>query len=218
MLPYTAKLTLRPLIIAAVVALIGVTLAIRQLHEQHFPAALRGFAVVPKSIGRVHLIDKRGNQLDAGLFRGKWTLVFFGYTNCPDVCPSTLLQLEQLKKSLAITPDADRYQFLFVTVDPQRDTTKRLKEYVDYFDAGFQAAGGDIAQIKSFENVFGAVHRYARRNDNDIHYSVAHSAEVYIVDPRERYVGKFLPPFDVDRLSHKLTALSNYIRLKGDNA
>ena len=129
-----------------------------------------------------------------------------------------MLQLEQLKKSLAKQTGDTQYQFLFVTVDPQRDTTQRLKEYVNYFDASFLAAGGDIAQIKTFENVFGAYHQYAKKNPEDTHYAVAHSAEVYIVDPDARYVGKFLPPFDVNILSHKLTALSNYIQQKGHNA
>jgi protein SCO1/2 len=212
------KARIRMLVIAAVTVLAVTPFVLSKLHNQHFPEALRGFAVDPKPIGQVSLIDKSGQTLNSQDFKGKWTLVFFGYTNCPDVCPSTLLQLEQLKKSLVKDPAKRDYQFLFITVDPQRDTTQRLKEYVNYFDTDFQAAGGDIAQIKTFEHVFGAFHKYAKKDKNDTHYSVAHSAEVYIVDPEQQYVGKFLPPFDVNKLSQQLTALSNYLQQKGSNA
>lgn len=212
------KPTLKILIIAGLVILAGVSFTLKKMHDRHFPEILRGLAVDPKPMGQVSLIDKTGHTLNLQHFKGKWTLVFFGYTNCPDVCPSTLLELEQLKKSFAKEPVKRDYQFLFVTVDPQRDTTQRLNEYVNYFDPDFQAAGGDIAQIKTFEHVFGAFHKYAKKSKDDMHYSVAHSAEVYIVDPELQYVGKFLPPFDINKLNQQLTALSSYVQKKGNNA
>jgi len=212
------KSTLTLILVAAAIALAGTTFALRLMHDSHYPELIRGFAVDPKPIGQVHLLDKNGSMLSNEDFKGKWTLVFFGYTNCPDVCPSTLLQLKQLKKSLVKNPATSNYQFLFVTVDPQRDTRSRLKEYVDYFDASFHAATGDIKQITSFEHVFGAFHHYEKMSENDSHYSVAHSAEVYIVDPQNMYVGKFLPPFDVNKLTHKLTALSDFVIKNGPSA
>lgn len=208
----------RMLIIVAVVTITGSVYAIHAMHDQRFPKPLRGFAVDPKPIGEISLIDKSGRPLGRQHFAGKWTLVFFGYTNCPDVCPSTLLQLEQLKKSLGSNPDSNHYQFLFITVDPTRDTQSRLKSYVEYFDKDFDAAGGDIDHIKDFEKVFGAFHHYEKKSKEDTRYSVAHSAEIYIVDPNERYVGKFLPPFDINNLTRKLTALSEFIQQKGNNA
>lgn len=215
---HTGKYLIKAALMIAVLATISSYTIVHQLHERHFPKLLRGFAVDPKPIGQVQLIDKTGRTLLSQNFKGKWTLVFFGYTNCPDVCPSTLLQLEQLKKALVKNHDDNRYQFLFVTVDPRRDTQTRLKEYVNYFDSQFDAAGGDILHIKTFEKVFGAFHQYEKKSKDDMHYSVAHSAEIYIVDPDARFVGKFLPPFDINNLTHKLTALSAFIQQKGNNA
>jgi protein SCO1/2 len=206
------------ILVTAAIALTGTTFAIRLMHDSHFPKPIRGFAVDPKPIGQVKLTDKLGHVLNADRFKGKWTMLFFGYTNCPDVCPSTLLQLKQLKKTLVKNPQTRNFQFLFISVDPQRDTQKRLKEYVDYFDADFHAATGDIKQIIRFEHVFGAFHKYEKKSKDDIHYSVAHSAEVYIVDPQQMYVGKFLPPIDVNKLTHKLTALSDFVLKQGPSA
>ena len=206
------------LVAVAVIALVSTYLILQQLHTRRFPEGLRGFAVDPRPIGTVQLTDKNGQALLSNYFKGKWTLVFFGYTNCPDVCPSTLLELTLLKKSLDKTAENRPYQYLFVTVDPQRDTQFRLKEYVEYFDPQFNAAVGDIAQIKTFENVFGAFHRYAKKSNDDMHYNVAHSAEIYIVDPEAKYVAKFLPPFNVGTLTAKLTELNNFILHEGTRA
>jgi len=212
------KTTLKILAGFAVVAAIATTLIIRHLDATRFPVGLRGFAVDPKPISKVQLVDKTGTALLDNYFQGKWTLVFFGYTNCPDVCPSTLMQMKALYQSIKQLPDSKDYQFLFVTVDPSRDTRKRIKSYVEYFDKDFNAAGGDIQKIKNFEKVFGAFHQYAKKSKDDTQYAVAHSAEVYIVDPGERYVGKFLPPIDVKKLTLKLSHLSDFVLHGGDKA
>jgi len=214
----THKNTLRILVAFTVVTAIATTLVIHHIDASRFPPELRGFAVDPTPIGNVLLVDKTGQALMDNYFRGKWTLVFFGYTNCPDVCPSTLLQMKELYKSIKQLPDSKEYQFLFVTVDPERDTQTVIKSYVEYFDKDFDAAGGEIPQIKNFENVFGAFHQYEKKSADDTHYAVAHSAEIYIVDPRERYVGNFLPPFDVKKLTLKLTELSTFLQHGGNNA
>lgn len=207
-------------ILIGIVALsaIGVATTIHIVHTHRFPVALRGFAVDPKPIGEVELVDKNGKTLNDNYFKGKWTMVFFGYTNCPDVCPSTLMQLKILDKSIQKKPDNSKYQFLFITVDPSRDNIPRLKSYVEYFNKDFDAAAGKMTYIKSFEKVFGAFHHYAKKSKDDMHYAVAHSAEVYIVSPNERYVGKFLPPFNVNKLTIKLSKLNAFVQNHGGNA
>jgi len=212
------NLPIRTLSIVAILIVFATVLTIQQIHAHRFPAALRGFAVDPKPIGKVQLLDKSGQRLAESYFKGKWTMVFFGYTNCPDVCPSTLMQLQQLYKSIQHKPDGSDYQFLFITVDPQRDTLPHLKQYVEYFNKNFNAAGGNISNIKHFEKVFGAFHHYAKKSPDDTHYAVAHSAEIYIVSPDEHYVGKFLPPFNVNKLTVKLSKLNAYVQKQGGNA
>jgi len=210
--------TIKTLLAFAVIAAIGTHFVLRELHARQFPAALRGFAVDPKPISSVSLTDKTGTTLNDTYFAGKWTLVFFGYTNCPDVCPSTLMQMKELYKSIRQLPEHKDYQFLFISVDPRRDTIKRLKSYVEYFDKDFDAASGDIGQIKSFEKVFGAFHHYDKKSKDDRNYAVAHSAEVFIVGPQQRFVGKFLPPINVNKLTVKLSKLNSFLMHGGNNA
>jgi len=218
MLQKKAKNTLKILVAFALVTAIATTLIIRHIEAARFPVALRDFAVKPKPITEVQLVDKTGHRLMDNYFRDKWTLVFFGYTNCPDVCPSTLMQMKELYKSIKQLHGSKDYQFLFISVDPARDNIKHLKAYVEYFDKDFDAATGDIGQIKSFEQVFGAFHKYAKKNKNDMHYAVAHSAEIYIVDPRERFVGRFLPPINVSKVTIKLGRLYEFLQHGGSNA
>lgn len=183
---------------------------LRGVQDGAEPGHLQNLAVSPKAIGEVELIDAGGNVIHTADFRGKWTLIFFGFTQCPDVCPATLMQMAQLSKSLK-TSAADReYQFLFVSVDPQRDTPSRLREYVGYFDPDFLAASGEPSQIRSFEKIFGAFHRLEKRSPQDAHYNVVHSAAIFIVDSEARYVGKFMPPFDIRVVSEGLAALNAY--------
>jgi len=206
------------LIGTAALSVIGITTTMHIIHAHSFPPALRGLAVAPKSIGQVQLVDKNGKPLDNSYFKGKWTMVFFGYTNCPDVCPSTLMQLRELYKSIQKHPGSGDYQFLFITVDPARDKLPRLKSYVEYFNKNFDAAAGNMTYVKSFEKVFGAFHHYLKKSKNDMHYSVAHSAEVYIVSPNERYVAKFLPPINISKLTIKLSQLNAFVQKHGSNA
>jgi len=213
-----ARLAIKLFAAIAVVAALGTHFILRAVHDRQYPVALRGFAVDPTPISRVSLLDKNGTTLDDRYFTGKWTLVFFGYTNCPDVCPSTLMQMTQLYKSIAQLPDHKDYQFRFISVDPARDTTQRLKSYVEYFNKDFNAASGQIDQITRFEKVFGAFHHYDKKNQDDTQYAVAHSAEVFIVGPRQRFVGKFLPPINVGKLTLKLSQLNSYISHGGSNA
>ena len=217
-LKYKGKSAVTILVTIAAITLVCSYLITQHLHNRRFPEGLRGFAVDPKPLTNVRLTDKNGKPIISDYFKGKWTLVFFGYTNCPDVCPSTLMELTLLKKSLDKVAENGPYQYLFVTVDPQRDTLPHIKQYVEYFNPQFDAAAGDIAQIKLFESIFGASHRYAKKNDDDMHYAVAHSAEIYIVDPDAKYVAKFLPPFNVGAVTAKLTELNNFIQHEGSKA
>jgi protein SCO1/2 len=212
------KSALRLLLAVAAIAALSSYLIMQQLHNRRFPQGLRGFAVEPTPITDVRLVDKTGQALGNDYFKGKWTLVFFGYTNCPDVCPSTLMELTLLKKSLHTHAEQGPYQYLFVTVDPQRDSLARIREYVEYFDPQFNAAAGDITRIKQFESIFGASHLYAKHTADDVHYNVAHSAEIYIVDPDANYVARFLPPFNVSKVVAKLSELHEFINREGNKA
>lgn len=152
------------------------------------------------------LTDQNGKSRTLSDFRGKVVALFFGYTHCPDVCPTTLAQLSQVMKALG--PDADRVQVLFVTVDPERDTPAVLSQYVTAFDPRFLGLYGDAEATrraaKEFK-VFYEKHEGAAPGE----YSVDHSAGTYVIDPKGRlrlFVGNGKAGAD---LAHDIRTLLN---------
>ena len=125
-----------------------------------------------------------GNTVSEQTYRGKWLIVYFGYTFCPDVCPTTLLEIAGALDKLS--PRVDAVQGLFVSIDPKRDTPEILGAYVKSFDPRIVGLTGTTAQIavaaKSF-NVF-----YERRDADDGGYVYDHTTLIYLVDPDGRFV------------------------------
>jgi protein SCO1/2 len=123
-----------------------------------------------------------GAAITEQTYRGKWLVVYFGYTSCPDVCPTTLLDIAQTLEALG--PRDGAVQGLFITLDPKRDTPGVLTEYVKSFDPHLVALTGTPAQIAAAAKEF---HVFHERHDNDDGgYSVDHSASVYLIDPEGR--------------------------------
>ena len=114
-------------------------------------------------------------------FRGKAVVLFFGFTHCPDVCPTTLADLAGVMKTLG--PGADRVQVLFVTLDPERDTPQDLAQYVHAFDARFIGLRGDAAATQRVAKDFKIY--YEKRKQGET-YTIDHSAQSYVIDPQGR--------------------------------
>ena len=129
----------------------------------------------------LELADTSGRVRQLQDFRGKAVVLFFGFTHCPDVCPTTLADLAGVMKALG--PDADRVQVLFVTVDPERDTPQDLDRYVHAFDPRFIALRGDPAATQRVAKEFKIY--YEKRKQGDT-YTVDHSAQSYVIDPEGR--------------------------------
>jgi protein SCO1/2 len=127
------------------------------------------------------LTDTSGRVRHLDDFRGKAVVVFFGFTHCPDVCPTTLADIAGALKTLG--PEADRVQVLFVTVDPERDTAADLQRYVSAFDPRFIALRGDEAATQRVAKDFKIY--YEKRKQGDT-YTVDHSAQSYVIDPAGR--------------------------------
>jgi protein SCO1 len=129
----------------------------------------------------LELTDHTGRPRRLEDFRGKALVLFFGFTHCPDICPTTLADLSQAIKQLG--PDAQRVQVLFVTVDPERDTREALAKYVTAFDPRFLGLSGNAAATQKVAKEFKIY--YERRKTGDT-YSVDHSAQSYVIDPQGR--------------------------------
>jgi protein SCO1 len=129
----------------------------------------------------LELADAAGRVRHLEDFRGKAVVVFFGFTHCPDVCPTTLADIAAAMKTLGA--DADRVQALFITVDPERDTAADLDKYVKAFDPRFIALRGDAAATQRVAKDFKIY--YEKRKQGDT-YTVDHSSQSYVIDPKGR--------------------------------
>lgn len=132
---------------------------------------------------RLELPDAEGKPRNLTEFKGKVVVVFFGYTQCPDVCPTTMAELSQIRRALG--EDGTRLQGVFVTVDPERDTAPVLKAYVDTFDAGFVGLRGNADQTqqaaREFKVFFAKV-----PGKTESSYTIDHTAGAYVFDPQGR--------------------------------
>ncbi|THF56195.1 SCO family protein [Pseudothauera rhizosphaerae] len=129
------------------------------------------------------LTDHRGQPRTLEDFRGKVVTLFFGFTQCPDVCPTSLLTMGEVMRQLG--PDAERVQALFVTVDPERDTQALLAEYVPTFDPRFLGLYGDLARTAEVAKEFRIFYRKSG-DTSGTSYTIDHSAGTYILDQQGR--------------------------------
>ncbi|MEM4657815.1 MAG: SCO family protein, partial [Candidatus Methanosuratincola sp.] len=122
--------------------------------------------------------------------RGSAVLVFFGYTNCPDICPTTLAIL---KKTLETLPqkDRDRVKVMFISVDPARDTTERLESYVHHFDPTFIGATGTIAQLEHAAQGYGVYWEAEQKGESNAGYLIGHTSTVFLIEPKRRFYLKY---------------------------
>lgn len=163
----------------------------------------------PKQLQSFTTIDQNGKVFGLDQLRGKWSFLFFGYTHCPDVCPLTLAVLNEfLNQTKADKPDL---QVVFVTVDPDRDNTQRLKDYVNYFNPEFIGLGGSIEQVKSLTGQLGIAFSYEEKS-KDGNYIVDHSASIFLIDPAGRVVAVFTAPHRVDSIRDRYNIIRNFIQ------
>ena len=164
----------------------------------------------PRELPAYSLRQSDHTQLVPGELKGHWTLVFLGFTHCPDVCPTTLAQLALAQKQWAALPDATRPRVLFVSVDPDRDTPEAIGEYAHAFHRDTLAATADIPELEAFARSLSLVFMKvaAPAGAPSDQYSVDHSAALAVLDPQGRMTGVIQPPFDSKAIALDLIALT----------
>jgi len=140
----------------------------------------------PREIRPFKLNNQDGKIADNSVFEGKWSLVFFGFTHCPDVCPTTLSDLARFHMKL---PDSlkSKIQIVFVTLDPARDDSASMKKYLHYFDPSFIGLEGDFLETMKFARNLNVAFNKVQLAGGD--YTIDHSANIIIVNPRGQYQG-----------------------------
>ncbi len=150
----------------------------------------------PRIIKDFTLQNHRGEAVDLQTLKGKWSLMYFGFTHCPDICPTTLAKLNDVV-GLLDTDIADQTQVMLVSVDPARDTPEKLAEYVPFFNKDFIGVTGEFLQIMGFtRNVNVAFSKVVLDDD----YTVDHTGNLVLINPDGHYHGFFRPPFELARL------------------
>jgi protein SCO1/2 len=156
----------------------------------------------PKPLSAFALTDHENRIFDLASLRGKWSFIFFGFTHCPDICPTTLSVLARARDSIARNTVGAEIQFVFISVDPNRDTASKLGQYVGHFDKTFLGVTGDSAQISNLAGQLGAAYQVAITPGTE-NYSVYHTAAVFLLDPRARYHAVFSPPHDAEAIGKR---------------
>ena len=152
------------------------------------------------------LVDHTGNTFDNASLTGRWSFVFFGYTHCPDVCPTTLSVLNSVAQRLQSAPEPVR--FVMVTVDPARDTPDKLGKFVTYFNGDFVGVTGTEDGLQALTKQLGIMYMRVNEADNPTSYLVDHTAGVFLCDPNGRYHAGFSPPLSADYIAAEFRLLA----------
>lgn len=207
----TARLTLRLGLFAIVAFVVGLVAARWLLAPHAVPAPVTDNATIfqpPRVIAQLDLLDADGRPFTAASLRDRWTVVFFGFTHCPDVCPTTLTVMSQMKKQLADLPATQQPHVMLFTVDPERDTPERLREYVHFFDPSFGAATGTAEGVQQAAAAFAVP--FAKVTLPQGGYTMDHGAGVFIVGPDGGVQAYSSPPLRAESLARDFRRVLQY--------
>jgi len=205
--------TTASILIAALAAALGLWAAQHWFGNRAAAAGARLQAVKlfeqPRTLPAFSLRQSDGTQLVPGELNGHWTVVFLGFTHCPDICPTTLAELAQAQQQWSTLPDSTRPRVLFVSVDPDRDTPDRIGEYAHAFHRDTLAATADIPALEAFAKSLSLVFMKvpAAEGAPADQYSVDHSAALAVLDPQGRMAGVIPPPLQPKAIAADLIVL-----------
>jgi protein SCO1/2 len=178
--------------------LLGKPADLSGLKATHFPQ--------PREIAPFELVEHTGKAFTHKDLEGRWSFVFFGYTHCPDVCPTTLSTLNSVAGKLE--GQADTPRFIFISVDPERDTPETLGQYVSYFNGDFIGVTGNPDELGRLTQQLGILYMRVKDPGEAENYLVDHSASVLLFDPDGRFHALFSPPLDATDIARDFTRLS----------
>ncbi len=187
----------------ALAAVIGLTLVVA---TSCTPYAMRGTVRDPATaMPALTLSATDGNAFTFEALRGKTTLVYFGFTSCPDLCPTTLVDLTQVKKKLGRS--AEKIAVVFITLDPERDTSAKIARYLELFDRSFIGLTGTSEQLTAARSAFGVTATRRELTNSAMGYTIDHSSFIYVVDGSGRWYEQFEHGMPVDDIVSDLRHL-----------
>lgn len=205
---FTSRTLLLSLAAITLAAVVGLVIGQYSSHNKQTAPAIReaGIIALPSSreLPALQLVSTTGEPVNTQHLADKWHLVFFGYTFCPDICPTTLAELRQLNKLL---PEEvkDQLQIVMVSVDPHRDSSEQLHAYLQYFDPTFVGFTGELQDIQTLSNTLSIP--FIPGDTSKPRYTVDHSGNLAIISPDGRQYGFIRAPLDVKKLAEQLPSI-----------
>ncbi|MFT5504583.1 MAG: protein SCO1/2 [Gammaproteobacteria bacterium] len=151
--------------------------------------------------------DQKGNTIDRNRLTGKWSLLFFGFTNCPDICPIGLQMLVTMKQAIEKPAIRDAIDIYFVSVDPERDTPEQLAQYLPYFSVDIIGATAPEKALRPVTGMLGIMHSIEKSGSDDKNYDVVHSSTIVLINPDGEYAGIFSAPHDPKAIANDMTTI-----------
>ena len=161
----------------------------------------------PRNLGAFNLMDSAGKEFLPKDFEGKWNMLFFGFTFCPDICPITMSMLSRIEKGLDIE-NQEKIRIFLVTVDPDRDSPDQLKVYLENFSENFIGLTGGLDQIYNFATRVNAPFNPIK-NNKESNYTVDHTGSIILINPEGNYAGFFRAPHNQDDVKKAVLDIVN---------
>lgn len=212
----TDSFNFRILMMATLVALSSATagVAFWKITEARKHPVRASLIVLPESrvIADFALTDHHAQPFSLAELRDQWSLIFFGFTHCPDVCPTALYELQQVRNIMKekihgnekMDGEIAMPRILFISVDPERDTPENLQQYLSHFDPAFIGLTGEHEQLLPLTRQMGIAYRIEEHADGALQYGVDHSAGILLINPAGRLHGVFPAPHHADKISADL--------------
>ena len=159
----------------------------------------------PRTVADFSLIDHHSKPFNRARLEGRWSLIFFGFTHCPDICPGTLYTMQQARENLAERLEPGQLpQFIFVSVDPERDDPATLRTYVSHFDPEIIGVTGEHAQLLPVTLQMGIAYHIGEHEEGDRDYTVDHSAGIVLINPDGNVAGLFPAPHEAGAIADSM--------------
>lgn len=191
-------------LLAALAAALGLALGVIVLQPKAVSIASGTLLQPPRALPAFTLTDEHGQPYTNASLQGHWTVVFAGFTTCPDICPTTLTLMKSVMADLG--PDAQKVQMLLLSIDPERDTPERLKSYVQYFDPRFKGATAANAELDKLARAMSFVYTKVPGETPET-YTMDHSSALMLLNPRGELAGFFTAPHRREALVADLKGL-----------
>ena len=176
-------------------------------HPRLIPDQAMTAFVAPKPLKEFILTDQNNDVFDLSRFQGNWSFLFFGFTHCPDICPGTLTSLSKLREQVTNGVNGSKNsQFIFISVDPRRDTAVTLKQYTSYFDPSIIGVTGTELELRNLTRQIDAKFRVEASPDKK-NYQIYHSTAIFLINPQGQYAALLTPPFDISTISRRFNVL-----------